>query len=186
MNAPRTAHMRCVDGAAADRRSLGKPQTPPEQGLARGLSLFVGRASTPARPRGATAPSCLVVCGDVRYRRTRQVHEVGRCEPERLVVRAGLDHDRLPIRDAEIDDDRVAPTANGRHRSELELRLVASEILFRREVHRVPAAAVNLSQLAQVEPRRGRQDCADVAPGRLDDERLRNVAGRDAERLRLR
>src|SRR5713101_2522830 len=94
------------------------------------------------------------------------------CEP-------GLDHDRLPVRDAEIDDDRVAPTAYGRHRSELELRIVASEIRFRREVHGVPAAAVNLSQLAQVEPRRGRQDCADVAPGRLDDERLRNVAGRD-------
>ena len=92
-------------------------------------------------------------------------------------MRASLDHDRLPVRDAEIDDDRVAPTAYRRHRSELELRIVAPEILFRREVHRVPAAAVNLSQLAQVEPRRGRQDCADVAPRRLDDERLRNVVG---------
>src|SRR5439155_4776100 len=93
---------------------------------------------------------------------------------------------RLPVRDAEIEDDRVAPTAYRRHRSQLELRVVAPEILFRREVHGVPAAAVNLSQLAQVEPRRGRQDYADVAPGRLDDERLRDVVGRDAERPRLR
>jgi hypothetical protein len=79
------------------------------------------------------------------------VHEVGRCEPERLGVRAGLDHDRLSVRDAEIDDDRVTPAAYRRHGSELELRIVAAEILLRREVHRVPAAAVNLSQLAQVE-----------------------------------
>jgi hypothetical protein len=95
------------------------------------------------------------------------VHEVGRREPERLFVRAGLDHDRLPVRDAEIDDDRVAPTAYRRHRSELEVRIVGPEILFRRELDRVPAATVNLSQLAQVEPRRGREDYADVAPGVL-------------------
>jgi hypothetical protein len=53
------------------------------------------RASREAvlRSQAQILRSDVLLLGDVRDRRACDLYEVGRREPERLVVRAGLDHD---------------------------------------------------------------------------------------------
>jgi hypothetical protein len=92
-------------------------------------------------------------------------------------MRAGLDHDRGPRGELWIDDDGIASAAHGRHRAELELRVVAAEILLGGQVNRVSTATVELPYLPNVDSRRRRQHCAEVALRELDDERLRDVVG---------
>src|SRR6266536_1309795 len=94
-----------------------------------------------------------------------------------LLVRAGLDHDRGPRGELWIDDDGIASAAHGRHRAELELRVVAAEILLRGQVHVVSTAAVELAHLSDVDSRRRRQHGPQVSLRELDDKSLRDVVG---------
>src|SRR6266487_2714246 len=97
-----------------------------------------------------------LVFRDVRDGGAGDVHQVGNRDAHGLVMRAGLDHDRGSRGDLWIDDDGIASTAHWRHGAELELRVVATEILFRGQVDRVSTAAVELAHLPDVDSRRRR------------------------------
>src|SRR6266511_6306861 len=115
---------------------------------------------------GESYSSCAManlIFRDVRNGGAGDVHQVGSRDAQGLVVRAGLDHDRGPRGELWVDDDWIAPAAHGRHGAELELRVVAAEILLRGQVNRVSTATVELAHLPEVDSRRRRQNCAQVA-----------------------
>src|SRR6266516_1869290 len=110
-----------------------------------------------ARRSYSSCASANLVFRDVRDGGAGDVHEVGSRDAHGLLVRAGLDHDRGPRGELWIDDDGIASAAHGRHRAELELRIVAAEILLRGQVYVVATAAVELAHLSDVDSRRRRQ-----------------------------
>src|SRR5712691_1092169 len=98
-----------------------------------------------------------LVFRNVRDGGAGDVNQVGSRDAHGLVMRAGLDHNQSPRGELWIDDDGIAPAADRRDGAELELGVVAAEILLRGQVHRVSTATVELAYLPEVDSRRRRQ-----------------------------
>ena len=113
-----------------------------------------------------------------RVRRT----SVGCLQPNRSVVRAGLEHDRVAPGELLVHDHLILAAAEGRHGAELEVRVVAREVVLARQVHLLAADAEHGCDFAHVDPLGGREHGAHVAARRDQDERLRHLLGPDAER----
>jgi hypothetical protein len=127
-----------------------------------------------ARRSHSWCASANLVLRDVRDGGACDGHEVGGRDAHGLVVRAGLDHDRGPLGDLWIDDDGIGPAAHRRHSAELELRVVAAQIVLCGQVNFVSTATVGLAHLPEVDSRRRRQHGPQVSLRELDDEgRLR-------------
>src|SRR3990172_1473430 len=103
-----------------------------------------------------------LVLADVGDLRLGEAHEVGRLDAKRLLVRARLDHERIQLGEASVDENRVAAgPSERRHRSQLELRVITRQILLAGEVD-VLTTAEEIAHLAQVKSLRGRQQGAQV------------------------
>jgi hypothetical protein len=101
-------------------------------------------------------------------------------------VRAGLQDDRVAVGDAPVDEDGiVARAAERRHRSQLEVGVVAPQVVLGREVDLLLAGAEQLAELARVDAAVAGNNDARVTVGCGDDDRLGDVGGREPERLRL-
>ena len=91
-----------------------------------------------------------LLLADIGHVCLREPDEVGGLEANGLVVGACLEHEPVPFGYAPVDEHLLATrAAERRDRSELELRVVAREIVLARQV---PFAADGLPNLAEVEP----------------------------------
>jgi hypothetical protein len=69
---------------------------------------------------------------DVGYLPARQAHQIGCFEPHRSVVRAGLEHDRVACSDSLVHDHLILAATERRNGAELEVCVVAREVVLAR------------------------------------------------------
>jgi hypothetical protein len=126
------------------------------------------------------------VLADVRDLRVRGADEVCGLQPQRLLVRAGLEDDRVAVGDATVDEDGiVARAAQRRDRAQVEVGVVAAQIVLGREMHLLLPGAEQIAELVRVDAAVGPDDGARVAVRSGDDERLRDIGVREPERFSL-
>src|SRR6266508_1783748 len=128
------------------------------------------------RKGGPGDGAALSVLADVCDLRVRGVNVVCGLEPERLLVRAALQDDRVAVGDPPVDEDGiVARAAERRHRSQLEVGVVAPQVVLGCKVHLLLAGPEQLAELVRVDAAVAGNNHPRVTVGCGDDDRLRDV-----------
>src|SRR5262245_29112761 len=100
-------------------------------------------------------------------------------------MRTGLDDDGVASGELLVHDHLIPATAERRHSTELEVRVVTRKAVLACEVHLLAADSEHRGDLPQIDPVRGRDYGSNVAARRGQDERLRHLVGSEAERNRF-
>ena len=101
-------------------------------------------------------------------------------------MRSSLDDDRLPVGEAAVEDHAIpAAPAHRRHRPEVELGIVAAQVVLGGQVHVLLATADDLPDLADVHPAVRTDERANVALGNVENERLSDLGRVNSERFGL-
>src|SRR5215211_8837795 len=118
-------------------------------------SIFSPRRASSSRSSGTPRLAFLrLLAADVGDLRFRQAHEIGRLHPHRPLMGTRLEHDRVAFDEPQVEDHPVSLAAERRHGAELELSVVAGEIVLGRQMHLLAARSYELADLAEVDPLR--------------------------------